>query len=653
MITTATDSTTPYQRLFEHVPLNVMMADTNFNIVFVNPESEKTLRKLEQHLALPVDQLVGAHVDIFSKGSSKLNMPSDPSALPFQAEITVGQEHVKLTASAVFDEDGNFAGPMVTWELTTDQWLIETERDKYKSMLENAPTNVMFADPEFNITYINPASVDTLKGIDEHLPVTAEQVLGSNIDIFHKEPSYQRRLLADPKGNLPRRSNIKIGPEVADLLVSPVYDSHGDYLGAMVTWEVITEKLKMEREQARMRSMLENAPVNILMADDDFNINYVNPASLETLKEIEQHLPIRADQVLGANIDIFHKDPSHQRRMLADPKNLPHRAEIQIGPEWADLLVSPVYDDKGGYIGPMVTWEVITEQKKAAEREKKLQAMEKLKELMERVSVTAEALGRSSSELSEVSEQMTTNAQNTSEQAGTASAAAEEITTNVQTVATAAEEMSTSIREIAKNATEAAQVAAEAVAVAETTNVQVGKLGDSSQEIGGVIKVIASIAQQTNLLALNATIEAARAGEAGKGFAVVANEVKELAKETANATEEISRKIEAIQGDTKGAVEAISQIGSIIGQINDRQNTIASAVEEQTATTNEISRSVQEAARGSSEVSENLTIVAEAAGETSEGASKTQTSSSGLAQMASELQEMVNEFREQQAAAEA
>ena len=211
---------------------------------------------------------------------------------------------------------------------------------------------------------------------------------------------------------------------------------------------------------------------------------------------------------------------------------------------------------------------------------------------------TATALASSSEELSAVSQQMSANAEETATQSNVVSAAAEQVTKNLQTVATATEEMSSSIKEIAKNANESAKVATSAVKTAETTNATVAKLGESSAEIGQVIKVITSIAQQTNLLALNATIEAARAGEAGKGFAVVANEVKELAKETAKATEDISRKIEAIQGDTKGAVEAIGQITTVINQFNDISNTIASAVEEQTATTNEIARNVQEGAKG-------------------------------------------------------
>jgi methyl-accepting chemotaxis protein len=188
-------------------------------------------------------------------------------------------------------------------------------------------------------------------------------------------------------------------------------------------------------------------------------------------------------------------------------------------------------------------------------------------------------------------------------------------------------------------------VATSAVKTAETTNATVAKLGESSAEIGQVIKVITSIAQQTNLLALNATIEAARAGEAGKGFAVVANEVKELAKETAKATEDISRKIEAIQGDTKGAVEAIGEISGVISQINDISSTIASAVEEQTATTNEISRNVQEAARGGSQVTENILAVAQAAKSTTQGANDTQTAAAELARMAAELQKVVAQFK--------
>ncbi len=264
------------------------------------------------------------------------------------------------------------------------------------------------------------------------------------------------------------------------------------------------------------------------------------------------------------------------------------------------------------------------------------------------VGAIADACGHvaaASEELNATSQQISANSAETSAQADVVSKAAETVSQNLQTVATGAEEMGASIKEIAKNATEAAKVATSAVRTAETTTLTVSKLGESSNEIGQVIKVITSIAQQTNLLALNATIEAARAGEAGKGFAVVANEVKELAKETAKATEDISRRIEAIQTDTKAAVEAIGTISGVIHQINDISSTIATAVEEQNATTNEMSRNVSEAAQGSGEITTNIAGVAEAAQGTTRGATDTQKASQELVATAAELRRLVDQFK--------
>jgi methyl-accepting chemotaxis protein len=248
-------------------------------------------------------------------------------------------------------------------------------------------------------------------------------------------------------------------------------------------------------------------------------------------------------------------------------------------------------------------------------------------------------LASASEELTTVSNSMVVSAGETATLADFLQGASQQVSSTVSSVAGAASQVQESIREISQNANDSARVAKNAVDMAESAKDSMDKLEATSREINKVIKVIRSIAQQTNLLALNATIEAARAGEAGKGFAVVANEVKELAKQTAHATEEIGQTIEAIQSGTREAASAFAHIGTIIASINDISNSIASAVEEQTVTTNEIGRSVGEAAQMIDEITANIGGVVASAKQTTHGAEDTRRASLELNSLASRLRE--------------
>ncbi len=528
------------------------------------------------------------------------------------------------TRTAVLDPTGPFASP-----------------DFLRAAFAGLQANVFIADPKLNLIYANAHAQETLRGVEGEIRkafgIGVDDIVGGSIHRFHRDPRTVERILRTPAA-LPHQAEFRFGAVTLETRINGIFGPDEEVLGYVVSWE---DTSAWQDEQARLSSLLEaiNKSQTVIEFQMDGTVLTANDNFLRLMG-------YTLDEIRGRHHSMFMDEATRAGGEYKEFWARLGRGEHQTGEfrrvgkgsreVWIQGSYNPILDRSGR---PFKVVKYATDVTAQAKLRLDIQGV------LQKVAENATVLTSASRELGTVSQQMAANAEETAAQASVVAAAAEQVSTNVSTVATATEEMGASIKEIAKNANDAARVATSAVRVAEKTNATVAKLGESSAEIGNVVKVITSIAQQTNLLALNATIEAARAGEAGKGFAVVANEVKELAKQTAKATEDLGRKIEAIQADTRGAVEAIGQIGTIINQINDIQNTIASAVEEQTATTGEISRNVVEAARGSSEIAQNVTGVAQAARGTTEGASDTRKSADELAKMALDLQQLVGQFK--------
>lgn len=515
---------------------------------------------------------------------------------------------------------------------------------------------------------------------------------GAELAAIHGSPDGFRARVADIAAP-PHEYRVRRNGKVYKSTVQPVLTG-GALAGYAVAWEDQTRRSIAETELGRVLSMVESLPTCTICGDPDLTMRYVNPAGRRSLETLSAVLPFAKDGVDGLSLTRFFDTPDAVGRILLHPENLPYGARVTRGAETIDLLVSATYDNSKVYIGPMLTWEVVTDRvtaertiASAHERESRDAAdlRAKVDSLLAVVSAAAEGdltqpvtvrgndavgqlgeglaqlltdlresvggiarhagtLASASMELTAVSSTLQEAAEVTTSQAEVVTSAADGVSRNVATVAAGAEEMGASIREIARNAADAARVANEAVLLVERTNAVMAQLGDSSQEIGKVLKLITTIAQQTNLLALNATIEAARAGELGKGFAVVAKEVKELARETARATDDIGQRISAIQTDTSRATVAIREIGGTITRISEIQTVIAGAVEEQTATTSEMGRNITDGAKATNEISRTIGGVAQAAKRTSDGGANVRDAVADLARLASDLQQLVGRF---------
>ena len=599
----------------EQSPTPTMVFDADGDVICFNKASEKLFQTLSSDLDVRTDTL--------RHGSWSLIRESIPGLRDISSHVDtrtviskIGNRHLEMTVVNLHDANGRPSGHTLSLTEITERVKSTEKTADLESQIEAIGRTQAVIQFELSGKIVT-ANDNFLNALGYQLSEIQGQHHQIFVDEAYRTSTEYRQFwerLRNGEAFVGEFKRItKTGKEIwISASYNPIVDASGNIIKVVKFATDVTALVAARKEASIIKSAIEQMPINVMMAGKDLKLNYINTATRNTLRELQHMLPKPVDELVGNSIDIFHKQPEMQRRLLADPSNLPHRAKVKLGPETLDLLVSGVYGEDGQYVGPMVTWSVLTSQIQLAD------------DFERDVKGVASKISQASNSLHMNFQSMAETSKETSQKAEVAAVAGEQATKNVETVAAAAEQLSQSIDEIARHVQEASRMTEQAVSESNRTNDSINELEGASKQIGEVIKVITSIAQQTNLLALNATIEAARAGEAGKGFAVVANEVKELARQTAKATEEISHKIAAIQTSSGEAIGAITSIGESIRRINEISTTIAGAVEEQTAATSEISRNVAEAARGTAEVSSSISVVANAAEESGRRVSEMQ-----------------------------